>query len=652
MKRLHNLLARQLTRLSLHPDSPPAAADWLALLQRVSQCYADADQDRYLLERSQDISSREMQELYDVLQCERDQLESRVAERTAALATSEARFRSLTSLGSDWYWEQDSSYRFTSIAGNTDLYSGHTIAEHVGRARWEIEGYEPPEGGWAAHRALLDAHQPFQDLVFTFRLADASAAYAAVSGEPVFAPDGAFEGYRGIGRDVTQERRAEERVQRLARFDPLTGLFNRPMFFERLDHALAVARRRGTAVALLFIDLDRFKNINDTFGHLTGDEVIRTMAQRLAVAVRETDTLARLGGDEFIVLAENLASATDASELAQRLVETLAEPVALAGTECHLGASIGIATFPADGDDAATLLKKADIAMYRAKDAGRSNFQFYSEAMNQPLIERMVLGAALKRALDLQQFVLLYQPKVDVATGALTGVEALIRWQHPERGLLPPDEFIPVAEETGLIRQIGRWVLRAACLQGQAWREAGLPPIPIAVNLSAREFNDERLAFEIAQAVVDANFDAHLLELEITETLVMQDPDRAVETLGQLKSMGVRISIDDFGTGHSSLARLSKLPVDSLKIDGALIRDIATDPDDAAIASAVIAMAASLRLTSIAECVEEAGQLSFLKARGCDEMQGYLTSRPVPAAEIAAFVRRVGCGRLEAVNER
>jgi diguanylate cyclase (GGDEF)-like protein/PAS domain S-box-containing protein len=650
VKRLHNVLARQLTRLSLDADSAPEAPDWLALLLRVSQTYADADQERYLLDRSQDISSREMQELYDALHRERDQLESRVAERTAALAASEARFRSLTSLGSDWYWEQDRDFRFTSIAGNTELYSGHTIENHVGRTRWDIDGYEPPQGGWAAHRSLLEAHQPFQDLVLSFRLADGSAAFASVSGEPVFAPDGAFQGYRGIGRDITQETRAEERVQRLARFDPLTGLFNRPMFFERLDHALAVARRRGTAVALLFIDLDRFKNINDTFGHLTGDEVIRTMAQRLTCAVRETDTLARLGGDEFIVLAENLASASDASELAQRLVETLAEPVALAGTECHLGASIGIAAFPADGDDAATLLKKADIAMYRAKDAGRSNFQFYSEAMNQPLIERMVLGAALQRALEQQQFVLLYQPKVDVATGALTGVEALIRWQHPERGLLPPEQFIPVAEETGLIRQIGRWVLRAACVQGQAWRDAGLPPIPVAVNLSAREFNDERLAFEIAQAVVDANFDAHLLELEITETLVMQDPDRAVETLGQLKAMGVRISIDDFGTGHSSLARLSKLPVDSLKIDGALIRDIATDPDDAAIASAVIAMAASLRLTSIAEGVEEAGQLAFLKARGCDEMQGYLTSRPVPAADIATFVRRVGCGRLEAVN--
>ena len=652
MKRLHNLLVRQLARLSLQPEAPPEPPNWLTLLERVSQTYADADQERYLLERSQDISSREMQELYDALQRERDHLESRVAERTAALAASEARFRSLTSMGSDWYWEQDRDFRFTSIAGNTELYAGHTIHGHIGRRRWDIDGYEPPEGGWEAHRAMLESHRPFQDLVLCFRLADGSAAWAMISGEPVFAPDGAFAGYRGIGRDITQERLAEERVHRLARFDPLTGLFNRPMFFERLDHALAVARRRGTAAALLFIDLDRFKNINDTFGHLTGDEVIRTMAQRLAGAVRETDTLARLGGDEFIVLAENFAAPTDASELAQRLVETLADPVALAGTECHLGASIGIATFPADGDDAATLLKKADIAMYRAKDAGRSNFQFYSEAMNQPLIERMVLGAALKRALDQEQFVLLYQPKVDVATGAMTGVEALIRWQHPERGLLPPDQFIPVAEETGLIRQIGRWVLRAACLQGQAWRDDGLPPIPVAVNLSAREFNDERLAFEIAQAVVDASFDARLLELEITESLVMQDPDRAVETLAQLKSMGVRISIDDFGTGHSSLARLSKLPVDSLKIDGALIRDIATDADDAAIASAVIAMAASLRLTSIAEGVEEAGQLAFLKARGCDEMQGYLTSRPVPASEIAAFVRRAGCGRLEAVNGR
>ena len=532
MKRLHNLLARQLARLSLQPEAAPDVPNWLTLLERVSQTYADVDQDRYLIERSQDISSREMQELYDALQRERDHLESRVAERTAALAASEARFRSLTSMGSDWYWEQDRDFRFTSIAGNTELYAGHTIAGHIGRTRWDIDGYEPPEGGWEAHRATLESHRPFRDLMLRFRLADGSVAWAMISGEPVFAADGTFAGYRGIGRDITPEKRAEERVHRLARFDPLTGLFNRPMFFERLDHALAVARRRGTAAALLFIDLDRFKNINDTFGHLTGDEVLRTMAGRLAGAVRETDTLARLGGDEFIVLAENFAAPTDASELAQRSVETLAEPVALAGTECHLGASIGHRDVPR------RRRRRRDAAQERRhRDVPRQGRRPQQLPVllrsDEPAADRAAwCWSRAARALD--------QERVRPALPAegrrrhrrgSSGVEALIRWQHPGARPAAARPVHPGRRGDRPDPADRRWVLRAALRAGQAWRDAGLPPIPVAVNLSAREFNDERLASRSRRRSSTRISTAHLLELEITESLVMQDPDRAVEML-------------------------------------------------------------------------------------------------------------------------
>ena len=622
-KPLHNLLRRQLRRLGLAPSRLPLIDDWKALLGHVSQSYGNADEDRYLLERSQDISSREMRDLNDALQHERDMLETRVRERTAALAASESRFRSFTSLGSDWYWEQDAELRFTAISGNFAQVTGFSVDEHIGRACWEVPGVEAPDGGWIRHQARLASRETFFDVVLRRVHPVRGPTYAAISGEPVFDATGHFVGYRGIGREVTQQKLAEENVNRLAHYDTLTSLFNRAAFFERLAHALSVARRHGNTLAVLFVDLDRFKDVNDAFGHLTGDEVLKIMAQRISATIRASDTAARLGGDEFIVLAENVARDTDVSDFAQRLLDVLSEPFSILGQECRLSASVGIAMCPQDGDDGATLLKKADIAMYRAKASGRNGMAFFSESDAKPAEERIVMGAGIRRALDTNQLRLLYQPKVSVRTGAMTGVEALVRWEHPERGLLLPDLFIPLAEDSGLIRHIGRWVLHTACAQALAWQAEGSGPIRVAVNLSPRQFSDERLVIEIAHALAQTELPAHLLEIEITESMMMEQPERAAETLREIKEMGVHVSIDDFGTGYSSLARLKKFPIESVKIDRSFIRDITTNADNQVFLRHLLGLAKGFGFSTIAEGVETEAEAAILKQEGVGFLQGH-----------------------------
>jgi diguanylate cyclase (GGDEF)-like protein/PAS domain S-box-containing protein len=573
--------------------------------------------------------------------------ESRSKDRLAAIAGSEARFRSLTLLGSDWHWDQDIQHRFTAINGSIADPIGATIAQHLGQSLWQMPHITPLQGDWSAYRRTLRDQEVFRDVVVRAPRPEGGYSFVSISGEPVRDGNGAFVGYRGVGLDITKQKLIEANIGRLARFDSLTGLHNRGAFFERLDHALALARRHDRALALLFVDLDRFKDVNDAFGHLPGDEVLKTLARRLTKAVRDTDTVARLGGDEFIVLAEEVTNQVDVNEFGRRLLQTLSEPVVLHGQECRLGASIGVALFPDDGEDATTLLKAADGAMYRAKESGGNNLAFAAEAQGPPATERMVLGAALRRALELGQFQLLYQPKVAIRTGALTGVEALVRWQHPEHGLVMPEIFIPIAEDSGLIRQIARWVLNQACAQGARWR-AELPhPIRVAVNLSARQFIDGDLVIEVAHALGQSGLPADLLELEITESMMMAQPERAAETLLEIREMGVHLSIDDFGTGYSSLARLKKFPIGSVKVDRSFIADIAVDPDSAAIVSAVIAMAHNLRLAVVAEGVETLEQVRFLRERNCDEVQGFLISRPIGPEQVREFALRPRASRRE-----
>jgi diguanylate cyclase (GGDEF)-like protein len=440
-------------------------------------------------------------------------------------------------------------------------------------------------------------------------------------------------------RILQQRRRMEDRVNHMAFHDDLTSLPNRLMLSARLDQALSRNRRAGSQLAILFLDVDRFKVINDSLGHETGDVLLRQVADRLRADSREGDTIARMGGDEFVVLIENSGNLPDISARAQRLVKELALPYMLGSNDCHVTVSIGISVFPADGSDATSLLKAADVAMYRAKDTGRDCYQFYSVAMNVHTVERLELESDLRHALERHEFLLYYQPKVEVATGLITGVEALLRWNHPRRGLIPPMEFIPLAEETGMIASIGEWVLATACARTKEWQDQGFARLEVAVNLSARQFADPMLFPKLSNIIRRSGLDPSGLELEITETLVMSHGASAVDVLRRLKSLGVRIAIDDFGTGYSSLAYLKSFPIDTIKIDRSFIRDIPADSGDKKITRALIAMAHSLRLKVVAEGVETADQLRFLRKECCDTVQGYFLHRPLPEGDVAAALK-------------
>jgi len=550
------------------------------------------------------------------------------------LGRSESRFRSLLALSSDWYWEQDADLRFTEIAGMDPERDSRSTPPFAPRGMLQLD-----EADQVRYRALTAARQPFRDLTQDVRDGQGEPRCLSFSGEPVFDATGAFAGYRGIARDITQSRRAEEQIRRLAHFDELTGLPNRTMFLHTLQRAFSLAQRRGKQFALFFLDLDRFKNINDSLGHEAGDRLLQDVAQRLRQNLRESDTVARLGGDEFVVLVEDCVDVRELNAIAQNILAAIGRPYVLAGQEYHVTGSIGISTYPADGQDPAALLKNADIAMYLAKDRGKNNFQFYSAQQNAHSFERLALESALRHALERSEFVLHYQPKVEIGSSRIVGVEALLRWRHPDFAMVSPNQFIPLAEETGLIVPIGRWVLETACAQTAAWRRDGLLPLRMAVNLSARQFSDDGLIDDIRDALAQAMLPGSALELEITESMVMQSPERAVTTLTRLRELGISVSIDDFGTGYSSLGYLKRFPIDNVKVDRSFIKDLPYDSDDAAITRAVIAMAQSLRIRVIAEGVETREQLQFLRDLECDECQGYYLSRPLPPDEFALFVR-------------
>ncbi|MEW6024463.1 MAG: EAL domain-containing protein [Pseudomonadota bacterium] len=443
-----------------------------------------------------------------------------------------------------------------------------------------------------------------------------------------------------VVEDIARRKQYEHELRHMASHDVLTGLANRSLLMDRLDQALALAHRDEHEVALLFIDLDRFKTINDSLGHEAGDHVIVEAGRRLAAIVREGDTVARLGGDEFVVLMPDIPDSSAAAVLSSKLLEALLLPMNVLGHEFSPVGSIGISIYPRDGLDSNALLKNADAAMYRAKELGRGNFQFYTEEMNARTLDRLRMESGLRRALERHEFVLHYQPQIDLATGEQVGVEALLRWCPPGGETVAPSEFIPIAEETGMIVEIGAWVLRAACEQLVAWCEAGLPPMTVAVNLSARQFHQQNLVQLVGQILAETGCDASLLELEITESVVMADPAGATATLHELKEMGVNLSIDDFGTGHSSLSYLKRFPIHALKIDRSFVRDLTTDADDAAIVCAVIALAHTMQLKVIAEGVETEEQLKFLREHDCDQFQGFFYSPPVSAERLRTAMER------------
>lgn len=431
---------------------------------------------------------------------------------------------------------------------------------------------------------------------------------------------------------------AEKQIEYLATHDALTGLPNRSMFVSLLDQAIARAQNLTKQCAVLFIDLDRFKTINDSLGHEAGDRLLVESAKRLRSSVRETDVVARLGGDEFVIVLQDIDDNQNIELIARKVLASLIPSISIGGHDCRTTGSIGIAIYPEHGKDGRTLTKNADIAMYLAKDEGKNDIRFYSPEIKTQSIERLMLEANLRHALELDQFVLHYQPKIFAGTRQVSGIEALLRWSHPDLGNLPPMKFIPLAEETGLIVPIGRWVLRTACEQSILWQKQGLPPVSMAVNLSPRQFQDEHLLEDIDAVLKDTGLDPSLLQLEITESMVMQNVDRAVKTLHAIQSRGVRLAIDDFGTGYSSMSMMKRFPIDTIKIDRSFVRDLAENEEDRAIATAIISMGKALSLTVVAEGVETAEQDEFLRQGHCDELQGYLFSRPVPAEEIPGLL--------------
>ncbi|MRW89734.1 EAL domain-containing protein [Duganella sp. FT80W] len=440
--------------------------------------------------------------------------------------------------------------------------------------------------------------------------------------------------------DISQRKQFEEELMHLARHDALTGLANRTLLLDRVAQAIAQARRSGAQVAMLFLDLDRFKTINDSLGHDAGDRVVIEVGRRLKQAVRDADTVARLGGDEFVVLLAELPSEHIAAALAQKVLSALFKPMLIHGHELAPACSIGISLYPRDGADGKTLLKNADAAMYQAKAQGRGNYQFYSEEMNARTLDRLTLESGLRHAIERGELQLMYQPQIDLASGAVIGAEALLRWRQGGGQLVMPDAFIAIAEETGLIVPIGEWVLRTACAQHVAWQRAGLPELRVAVNLSARQFRQPGMDAMVARVLAETGCHASALELEITESVLMDRPDSAAQTLQRLSEMGVLLAIDDFGTGYSSLSYLKRFPINALKIDRSFVRDIPADADDSAIAGAVIALAHSMGLTVVAEGVETPQQRDFLRQLHCDQAQGYLFSEPVSAATLAGMLRR------------
>jgi diguanylate cyclase (GGDEF)-like protein len=433
-------------------------------------------------------------------------------------------------------------------------------------------------------------------------------------------------------------KHAEETLRFVATHDALTDLGNRAIFTEQLGRALSRVSRYGRGLAVLFVDIDRFKVVNDTLGHTAGDRMLQECARRLRDCLRGSDTVARLGGDEFVVMAEDFSGPRDAIAVAQKILASLGRPLVLEGQELIPSASIGIAIAPDDGADVEMLLKNADIAMYRAKDQGRNNYQFYSSQMNKHTFERLAMESSLRKATERGEFLLHYQPKLHLETGAISGVEALVRWRHPDLGMVSPAQFIPLAEETGLIVEIGEWVLRTACEQGRTWREAGLPPFRIAVNLSARQFAQKHLLSDVARIMDETGIPADSLEFEITESLVMQNPEHATQMLNKLRGMGITLSLDDFGTGYSSLGYLKRFPINCVKVDRSFIKDIPNDKDDMAITRGVIALGHSLRLKVVAEGVETREQQDFLHENGCDEMQGFLFSKPLIAEDVTKLL--------------
>ena len=588
--------------------------------------------ERKAFERQQLLREADLEQLVaertTELQAWGEQLERRVAERTAELHAAEAKYRLIAENAGDLIAMLDREGRrlyaspsFQAYFPDDQVTSGaDSLAivhpEDKDRIRQIfIETVETGKGRRAEFRCISK---------------DGRIHHFESESDPVRDASGRVSYVVAVSRDITERRAAEEQVRYLAHHDMLTGLPNRALFSERIDHALTQARRRHSRVAVMFVDLDRFKVFNDSLGHLVGDRLLKVVAERLRACLREEDTVARLGGDEFAVLINDCEGEQTFAMIAQKVIDALGVTIMVDERELNVGASIGISVYPDDGDSAETLLEQSDMAMYQVKSAGRNHIRFYTPQMNERAQRRMTVENGLRRALSRGELVVHYQPEIDLASGALVAVEALIRWQHPEMGLLLPETFIEIAEDTGLVVPIGEWVLLQACTQQRVWQDANLigPAVVMSVNLSALQFQQKDLIATVKHCLAQSGLQAHALELEITETTLMKDAGTSVAMLRTLDELGVSTVVDDFGTGYSSLAYLKRFPVRKLKVDRSFVREADTDPDDDAIVRAVVSLGHSLKLSIVAEGVETASQAAFLRGIGCNTGQGYFFAAP------------------------
>ncbi|MES2113867.1 MAG: EAL domain-containing protein [Pseudomonadota bacterium] len=551
-----------------------------------------------------------------------------------------AHAQQLSAVGS-WEWRLDTG----RVVWSEEMY--HLCG---GRAAVPVPGYQAflplvhPDDRQRvalAVRAALADREPY-DLEHRLLSPDGCERIVHSKADILFGASGLAVAMSGTMQDITQRRQAEQRIAYLANFDALTGLPNRHLLNDRLTQGLALAARNGQALSLMCLDLDGFKYVNDSYGHAMGDRLLQAVARRLQAVVRASDTVARLGGDEFVLVLPGLAGVRDVRGMAQKLVDAFAEPFLLGQHVLRVSASVGIGVAPADGGDSEALLKNADVAMYAAKEAGRNGYRFYAQEMSQRVEQRVELEHALREAVERHQFELYYQPKVDLRGGRIMGVEALVRWHRPGYGMVSPDSFIPLAEETRLIVPIGEWVLRTACAQASAWHAMGFEHLSMAVNLSAHQFAGQHVARLLLKVLADAGLAANQLELELTESVLMSDSDAMLAALRDIKALGVLLTLDDFGTGYSSLAYLRRFPIDVLKIDRSFVRNVTTDADDASLARTIVLMAQSLKMKTVAEGVETAGQLQFLAGLGCDAVQGYYFSAPLAAPQLTALLHAPG----------
>ena len=566
-----------------------------------------------------------------------------VSERKAAqeaLRQSEEKYRTVLEDIEDGYYETDIAGNFTFFNDSMCKIWGYPKEELMGMNNRQYADKENAKKLFQTFNEVYRTGKPTKGVDWQIIRKDGTKRSIEASVSLRKDSSGKNIGFRGTTCDVTERKHAEEQIQHMATHDALTGLPNRLMFSQLLNHAIHGAQRYQRQLAVFFIDLDRFKIVNDTMGHDAGDQLLQEIAVRLKQTLRAVDVVARLGGDEFVILIEEFSDLSQVETVAGKILSVVIKPVNIMNEECRVTASIGISVFPKDAKEEQALMKNADIAMYQAKEEGKNNYQFYSEDIQSKSLERQSIETNLRFALERNELSLHYQAQVDFKTNVIKGVEALLRWQNPYLGTVTPTQFIPIAEESGLIIPIGKWVIRTACAQNVAWQRDGLPPVCMAVNLSLRQLMDEFLIEDIKKALDDSGMAPNLLELEITESMVMHNPSRMIAVLTKIKNLGVRLAIDDFGTGYSSLAQIKHFPIDTLKVDRSFIRNIPLDAEDKAITEAIIAMGKTLSLTVVAEGVETVEQMDFLKDHSCDEMQGYYFSKPIVPEQFAELLRK------------